>query len=466
MTGDVASWLTNLHEYSKTMPTFQEPSDNSGLDWSPCPHGLSRTFCPDPECAQEFAEWRTKHDQDERDAEYERVKRQKEAQERYKRERLEAAFAGELTPAQEATRDRIRGRIMSRDQLAALPRPESLIDGMLFYDSLAWVAGESGSYKSFVTLDIAARYATDGMDWHGLMMQHGKALIVVGEGNSAYIDRVKAWELYNNRPWPDDAVFHDGAIQLGDDDSVAAMRDVIKSDEYGLVILDTQAMMTVGVEENSATEMGHVMAVLHALREVFHGCILTVHHFGKSTENMRGSGAIYAAATTVVVTERTGTQVKLTTMHSEHGKQKDAKEREYGPFVMSEVKVEDDEEDRWSLVLTAPVGADPGRATPAVDLTKSKWDVPILRALLEYDSTGITHTALAKYLAELGHRNAQGNAIDTGTISRRVNALLKVGVLDGSRSSAKITEKGRRALDAHDQEARISAGPDSRTAPF
>jgi hypothetical protein len=452
------SFAERLQRQAQTWPTFSDGEttiiNGQELEWSPCPHNLSRTFCPDPVCVQENAEWRAKHERDERDSEYEKVKLRREAEERYKRERLDAAFAGELTPAQEAQRDRIRGRIMSRDELARLPRPESLIDGLLFFDSLAWVAGESGSYKSFVTLDIAARFASDGMDYHGLMMQHGKALIVVGEGNSAYIDRVRAWEIYNRRPWPDDCHFHDGAIQLGDDDSVAAIRDVIKSDEYGLVVLDTQAMMTVGVEENSATEMGHVMAVLHALREVYHGCILTVHHFGKSSENMRGSGAIYAAATTVVVTEREGTQVKLSTMHDAHGKQKDAKEREYGPFVMSDVKV-DEEEERWSLVLTAPGGADVNRRMIDVDLTKSKWDVPILRALVEYDATGVTHTALAKYLAEQGLVGSGGNPIDSGTVSRRVNALIKVGVVDGSQSSAKITAKGRRALAAHDHRARV-----------
>jgi hypothetical protein len=416
--------------------------------------------CPEPECAAAYAELRAKHAAEENDAEYERYKRQQEARERWKRDQLEATFAGELTPAQLARVERIESGIMSRDELSQLPKPRALIRGLLFFDSLSWVAGESGSYKSFITLDMAARFADPDLDYHGLPMQHGKALVVVGEGNSAYISRVQAWEEYHGRPWPDDAKFHNGAIQLGDPDSVAALREVISKGDYGLVIFDTQAMMTVGVDENQAVEMGRIMAVLHALREATTACILTVHHFGKRTEDMRGSGAIYAAATTVIVTTRDGNSktVSLSTLHEDKGKQKDAKERKYPDFVMQDIKLQDpddDGDDRWSLVVTAPAGADGERATEDLRLT-GKHDAPILRVLLEFPAFGASPTELAAALADGGH------TIDKSTVRKRVEALRKADFLMGAKTALKVSPKGRRALDFLDQNHRQS----DDNAPF
>lgn len=455
-------WLSSLQEFKPSI-TAADPEDTISLS---CPHGNATFNCDDEPCVSERRARMDVRAKSEADVEYETYRRKQEARERYTRERLEESFTGKLTEAQAAKRGRIESQIMDREALAALPRPAFLIEGLLCLDSLAWVAGESGSYKSFVTLDMAARYATEDMDYHGLPMEHGKVLIVVGEGNSAYIDRVEAWEQYNARPWPIGAHFHNGAVQLGDRDSVAALCALAKDAGYGLVIFDTQAMMTVGVEENSSTEMGVVMNAMHAMREATGACILTVHHFGKSTDNMRGSGAIYAAATTVIVTEREGMQVTLSTKHADSGKQKDAKEEKYVPFVVAEVKVSEqgDPDDRWSLAITSPAKlheSDPrARVVPLIIL--SDRDTAILRFLEDVKVQQPNGTSLATIGAQLnedGWTTTAGTPVKSNNVAKWLAPLKERGLIEGAGTSTKITRAGVDALLDHARQA-ANQGPD------
>jgi hypothetical protein len=66
-----------------------------------------------------------------------------------------------------------------------------------------------------------------------------------------------------------------------------------------MIVIDTQARITVGVEENSAKEMGLVVAEFDRLRRVGGGStILIVHHQGNAGQQARGSSAMLGAAQT------------------------------------------------------------------------------------------------------------------------------------------------------------------------
>ncbi len=71
-----------------------------------------------------------------------------------------------------------------------------------------------------------------------------------------------------------------------------------------LIVLDTQARMTVGAEENSAKEMGLVVDRAEALRRATGACVLLVHHLSKAGGGQRGSGATYGAAQTELTVSR------------------------------------------------------------------------------------------------------------------------------------------------------------------
>ncbi len=74
---------------------------------------------------------------------------------------------------------------------------------------------------------------------------------------------------------------------------------LIQKHQPVLVIIDTLARSAVGVEENSAKEMGGFIGACDALRMALQTSVLVVHHTGKSGD-IRGSTALYGAADSVL----------------------------------------------------------------------------------------------------------------------------------------------------------------------
>jgi len=145
-------------------------------------------------------------------------------------------------------------------------------------------------------------------------------LYLIAEGASGLSQRVDAWELANGRK-ADDVMFLPVPVQLMKDIDVTAFALVLKDVQPMLAILDTQARVTVGAEENSSKDMGVFVDALEELRRRSEACILPVHHEPRNGENLRGSIALEGAATSILRVSRDGNQVELT-----NPKQKDVPE--------------------------------------------------------------------------------------------------------------------------------------------
>lgn len=278
-----------------------------------------------------LAEFQNKPIKDAIDSEKQRLAIQDAARREYEMERQQAELDGRLSPEAELFRDaHLKPRlseIHAYEQKVRTP----IVQGLLFRDTIAWVAGASGTFKSFVTADLAFRYgADDDMDYHGLRMTKGRVLLVIAEGAGGYADRRAAWEKEHQREVKN-VVIYPAPLQLGDTlKEMPALLSYLKEEDeagqpFGLVVFDTQAMCTVGIDENTS-EVNLVINVLHRIREVSGACVLTVHHFGKTKgAGMRGSSMIYAAADTVIIIERDKQSMDITLgTGGEHGKQKDA----------------------------------------------------------------------------------------------------------------------------------------------
>lgn len=242
-----------------------------------------------------------------------------------------AEISGELAPDAEAFRDgRLKPRIREAhdfEQQVGIP----VVQGLFFKNTLTWVAGSSGTFKSFVTADLAFRYGQEDLDYHGRRMTSGRSLLIIAEGAAAYASRKVAWERHHEREVKNVSIYP-FPLQLGDTlKEMPALISYLREEAeagrpFDLVLFDTQAMCTVGVDENTS-EMNLVINMLHRVREVNGACVMIVHHFGKSkTAGMRGSSMIYAAADTVCVLKRKedATEVTLSTAQADEGKQKDA----------------------------------------------------------------------------------------------------------------------------------------------
>ncbi|MDH5314858.1 MAG: AAA family ATPase [Gemmatimonadota bacterium] len=185
-------------------------------------------------------------------------------------------------------------RPLTYADLAARPRPRPLIRRVLNLDSDAWLIGASGTGKSFLALDWALHVAT-GRPWDGRQVRQGRTLYVAGEGVSGLCQRIDAWAGEHGESIPDDFLVVDRAIQAGDPEQWGALIALVREIEPVLIVLDTQARMTLGMEENSNSDMSRFVEQVSRLRRSCGACVLVVHHTGRSGGDARGASAIDGA---------------------------------------------------------------------------------------------------------------------------------------------------------------------------
>lgn len=377
-----------------------------------------------------------------------------QARERVQREQAERRMSGELTPAASVFLDAFRADLMGVDGMMAQERPEPLIDGLLYMDSLAWLGGPSNTYKSFLALDIAARYSSGVNFYHNtdMPMQAGRSMVIVAEGAGAYGDRIRAWQ-HSNGPMRN-IDFYGRALQLGDlEKQMPALLAYLKHERaqgngYGLIVFDTQAMCTVGVNENDNSEMGVIMNVLHQLREATGACVLLVHHFGSdSAKGMRGATAIYAAATTVIaVKAKKQYQVVLSTEAKSGGKQKDA---EAMTGLLMDLEQVRDPEGQWSSLVPrrghwSPDSDADGDGPAFEPNEKQAVILAALRDTAEVGGMGVS--AIAREVTQEHGPNPAGKAWPAQTAAKWMNTLVRHGLVEKKGVNYVLTDAGSRLV--------------------
>lgn len=175
---------------------------------------------------------------------------------------------------------RIKALTYRRSQLDTIPPPSWLIDGVMNDNALAVIAGKFGTYKSFISVSWACSIAT-GVPWldHDVITP-GPVVYIAAEGASGMRFRIEAWEsvYHRGQKVPDDRlVVVGGAVNLRVGADVDAIDALCTEVAPRMVVWDTLHRCAPGVEENSNTEMGLVVATLDGLRER-HNCTQLVNH--------------------------------------------------------------------------------------------------------------------------------------------------------------------------------------------
>lgn len=215
----------------------------------------------------------------------------------------------------------LESALLDSEGLDALEPPTPLIEKVLFLDSLAWLIGEPANGKSFVALDWAGHVGT-GQPWCGFPVRQGTVIYVSPESPGGVRMRKQAWEAAMGRRM-DNVLFLPLAVQAKTAGHWQSFVRVAKRREAVLIILDTQARMTVGMEENSALDMGEFVDALERLRAETNACVLVVHHKTRGAKNMRGSTALEGAASTIINSEKDGPTIILSADPKDGGKTKD-----------------------------------------------------------------------------------------------------------------------------------------------
>lgn len=203
-------------------------------------------------------------------------------------------------------------RLLDLEELAKLAPPEALVDGLLYRSTLAQLSGAPGAYKTFVAVGMAASVAV-GQDFEGRRVPCAAPVIyAAAEGVAGMTARILAWcEVTGVEPAELLGRLYvlPHAVRLGHEGDTAWLIQAAQTASAGLLVLDTRARMTLGLEENSASEQGRAIASCDAITEETGASVLVVHHAGRNGGAGRGStawdGAVWSDLRATVAEEET-----------------------------------------------------------------------------------------------------------------------------------------------------------------
>jgi hypothetical protein len=334
----------------------------------------------------------------------------------------------EVVPAADAV-SALLAEMRKPSEVVKQAPPRLLVQGLLTMDSESWIIGAPGSKKSFVATDLAAHVAA-GREWQGLKVKQGRVIMIVAEGAGGMGPRVKAWELEHGVAMSDDIDILPRPVQAADLEAWAVLREACRRIEPVLIIIDTQARVTVGLEENSAKEMGTYIEAVRSLREATGACVLSVHHTGRAGGDARGSSAIDGAQTTELKVE-SAPGTLLGKLKSE--KQKDL---QLAPdvelvFKVHTTGVDEDGQEVTSLALARDAYsalADRGDAEPEQWVAASISVVKMILTALEdhAEDRGLTKTEVRGVVVERWFGGVAAR-LDKSTWHTAWNRALKKG---------------------------------------
>jgi hypothetical protein len=321
--------------------------------------------------------------------------------------------------------------LLSPADLAALPDPTWLIDGVLPGHAFCVLYGEPGSGKTFVALSIALSVAADHC-WCGRPTLGGTVLYIGAEGLFGLKLRVPAYQKKHGLS-AENIRFSGDAFNLLNSEHVETLLATLRAAgiQPDLIVLDTLARLMVGADENSAKDMGQAIAGIDRLKQETLATVLVIHHTRKTGGIERGSSALRGATDVMIECSRAEMSgiVQL-----ECDKMKDAEQFEPINLGSERVALGDG---RASLAITGWCEAIEAIEGGAV--RKNAEDA--LRVLSEFGSAGATNSEWQK-----AFHDATGK--EKSTFLRTLGQLKEAGRVTqtGSKYRAATSDGGARAV--------------------
>lgn len=217
------------------------------------------------------------------------------------------------------------------------PPMEWRVKHVLPATGLAQIFGPSRSGKSFLAFDMACAIA-EGREWFGFRVKQAPVVYIWLEGQSGYTNRRDAWLKHHQRSrLPDEMFIMVDHFKLTKAD-VQALAP--KLPDGAVIYIDTQARATAG-DENSAQDMGELIARATDLHRACNGTTILVHHTGHGdTSRGRGSSAQIGAVDTSIGVQRKPDDTRTWTSD----KVKDSADNQNFGFRLEVVKLGTDED--------------------------------------------------------------------------------------------------------------------------
>jgi hypothetical protein len=197
----------------------------------------------------------------------------------------------------------LMNELLTTESLDDIPELPPVIEGLLYRGTVARMNGKPGAMKSFVVLDLAGHVGA-GMDWCGMPVTSGTVIYVVAEGMSGIKKRVRAWEQEKGRRMTG-VVFLTRPVAVAGPEWLV-LQEACKTLHPVLVVIDTQARATVGIDESSNEKMSIIFDRIERLAKESNACTLLVHHTGHTGTHGRGASAMLGAVQTEITVKKEG----------------------------------------------------------------------------------------------------------------------------------------------------------------
>lgn len=177
-----------------------------------------------------------------------------------------------------------------------LPAPAWAYENLIEENSLTMIRGQYGTKKTYVALDLALS-ASIGRDWIGhACTRRRKVLYCAAEGVFAMPARVKAWtKCHNGGRAPDTFTLLRTVPQYGSPEDWAAFEEYVRESEVDLIIVDTFARATAGLDENSGRDMSLVIQRCGQLQGEGRSVVLVAHEGKDAAKGSRMHTSVPAA---------------------------------------------------------------------------------------------------------------------------------------------------------------------------
>lgn len=270
------------------------------------------------------------------------------------------------------------------DDVLTAPDITWLVNGWIPEGQPGMFYGPSGSYKSFVALDLGLHLAHGEESWHGTALPGVPCdvLVIASEGRAGHKKRILAFNKHHGISHnPTTLRFLRGDVNFMRDSDFKGLCDAIKElgIQFRLIIIDTVQRVTAGVDSNTQEAVGLFMERCRKLGAVAgNAATLAVHHTNK-TGTLLGSGVFRNESDFLFKVERSQAGIAL---HCE--KLKDDEDNWQVNASIEELRFGPNQHDK-SMILTgmgqrsetSPSQPDPPRASrrapPGFDAQAQKF---------------------------------------------------------------------------------------------
>lgn len=173
------------------------------------------------------------------------------------------------------------------------------------------LVAQTGSFKTFIALDIALSLACGAPVLGAKPVRTGPAFYAAAEGRADLkTRRRRAWKIA--RGITGEIEFYVSRTPLvADPDTLEefkqALRDRLAGRRPSIIVLDTLNKVF-GLSENDARDVGQLLRFCDELKDEFRCSVLVLHHPGHASDRARGSTALEAGFDTILELSRTPQQ--------------------------------------------------------------------------------------------------------------------------------------------------------------